>query len=69
MSTKDGFAFPLPNLQKIGLCDSLANSWFEIFSFLIPLPANLFSRVASFYQNAYKPLKQDFFDIHNFLDL
>ena len=69
MSTKDGFAFLLPSLLKIGLCDSLANSWFEIFSFLIPLPANLFALVASFYQKDYKPLKQDFFDIYNFSDL
>ena len=32
----------------IGLCDSLANTLFDIFSFFIPLPPNLFcvARVA-----------------------
>ena len=34
------------NFLIIGLCNSSANTLFEIFSFLIPLPANLFARVA-----------------------
>ena len=38
--------FLLLNFLIIGLCNSLANSWSEMFSILIPLPANLFALVA-----------------------
>ena len=51
------------NFLIIGLSNSLANSLLGIFSFLIPLPANLFAHLAEFfYQKIYKPLKQDLID-------
>ena len=40
--------FHFLNFLIIGLCNSSANSLFEIFSFLIPLPANLFHVVKVF---------------------
>ena len=58
----------------IGLCNSLANSFFEIVLFLIPLPPNLFrvakvsdrTRVAEvFHKKIYRALKQVQNDIHH----
>ena len=46
LSIKDECAFSFLNFLITGLCNSSANSLFEIFSFLIPIPANLFARVA-----------------------
>ena len=57
------------NFLIIDLRNFSANSWFEIFSFLIPLlEADLFASEADFCQKIYKPLKQDPFDIHHVLD-
>ena len=66
--------FVFLNFLIIDLCNSSANSWFEIFSFLIPLSVNLFyvakvsgrARVAEvFYHKIYRPLKQVRVDIHD----
>ena len=48
-SIKDKCIFLVLNFLIISLCDSSANYLFKIFSFLIPLPANLFrvARVAT----------------------
>ena len=62
LSIKGECTFLLLNFLIIGLCNSSANSWIEIFSFLIPLPK-------VFYQKIDKPLKQDLFDIYRILDL
>ena len=61
LSIKIECTFLSLNFLIIGLCNSSANSWFDIFSFLISLPE-------VFYQNIYIPLKQDLFDIHPILD-
>ena len=62
----------------IGFCDFSFNSLFEIFSFLIPPPeADYIAQLKSltmqakqiFYQNIYRPLKQDHFDKHHILDI
>ena len=47
----------ISNFLIIGLCNSSANSLFEIFPFLIPLPEKI-----------YKSLKQGHVDIHHILD-
>ena len=76
LSIKDECTFPFSNFLIIGLCNSSANSLFEIFSFLIALPEADLSRVAKvsdreskadFLSKIYKPLKQDPFDIHHIL--
>ena len=46
-SLKDGCTFRFLNFVKFALCNSSANYLlFKISSFLIPLPGNLFARVA-----------------------
>ena len=45
LSIKDEYTFIFLNFLIIGFCNYSANSLFETFLFLIPLPANLF-RVA-----------------------
>ena len=42
-SIKDKRTFRFLKFLIIGLCNTSANTLFEIFSFLIPLPPNLFS--------------------------
>ena len=61
LSIKGDCTFLLLHFLIIGLCNSSANSLFEIFSFLIPLPE-------AFYQKSYRPLKQVCVDIHHILD-
>ena len=77
LSIKDECTFPFSNFLIIGLCNSSANSLFEIFSFLIALPQADLSRVAKlsdhereadFLSKIYKPLKKDPFDIHHISD-
>ena len=46
LSIKGDYTFSLLNFLMIGLCNSSANCWSDIFSLLIPLPANLFASVA-----------------------
>ena len=66
LSVKDEYIFLFLNFLITDLCNSSANSLFEMFSFLTLLPENLFAHVAEvFYQKIYKPLKQDHFDIHH----
>ena len=50
LSIKGDFTFLFSNLLIIDLCKSSANSFFDIFSFLIA-PEKVF------YQNIYRPLK------------
>ena len=49
LSIKDQRTFRFSNFLIIGPCNSLTNSWFDILSFLIVPPANLFclARVAN----------------------
>ena len=61
LSIKDESSFLLPKLLIIGLCNS-AKSFFEIISFLIPLPE-------VFYQKIFKPLKKELFNIDHILDV
>ena len=82
LSIKDECTFCFLNFLVIGLCNSLGNYWFDIFSFLIPPLANLFSAakfsvrahvaevlaLEDFLSKIYKALKQDLFDIHHILD-
>ena len=83
LSIKDECTFRFPNFLVIGLCKSYANSWFDIFSFLITPPEADLSRVAHLakvfdrarevgkwtsYQKIHKPLKQDPFYIHHISD-
>ena len=73
LSLKDEYTFHFSNFLIIGLCNCFANCWFEIFSFLTPLPANLL-RIAKvsdcaclaeeFLSRIYKLLTQDLFDTH-----
>ena len=60
-SIKDECPFRFSNFLIIGLCNSLANSWFDIISLLTSTPE-------AFYLKVYKPLKQDPFDINHILD-
>ena len=62
LSIKGKCTFLLLNFPIIGLCNYFANSLLEIFLFLIPLPE-------VFFQNIYKPFKQELFDIYHILDL
>ena len=61
LSIKDESSFLLPKLLITGLCNS-AKSFFEIISFLIPLPE-------VFYQKIFKPLKKELFNIDHILDV
>ena len=54
--------FVFLNILIIGLCNSSANCWSDIFSFFIPL-TEVFP-----YQEMYKLLKQDPFAIHHVLE-
>ena len=73
LSLKGECAFLFLNFQ-IGLCNSSANCFFEIFSFSIPLPANLFrvACVAKVSDRALiaeaSQLKQVHVDIHHLSD-
>ena len=58
LSIKDEYAFLFSNFSIAGLCNSTANSLFEIFLFLTARPE-------VFNQKTYKPLKQDPLDIHH----
>ena len=60
LSIKDEYTFGFSNFLIIGLCNSSANSLFDIFSFLTETPE-------VFYQKKYKPLKLDLFDTHHIL--
>ena len=62
LSIKGDCTFLFLNFLIIGLCNSSADSLFEIFSFLIALPEFLF------YQKIYKSLNQDPFDINHISD-
>ena len=66
LSIKDDYTFIFFNFLIIGLYTSSANSLFEIFWFLIPLPANVFARAAEvfFVKKMYKSFKQVRVDIH-----
>ena len=84
LSIKDERTFLFSIFRVIGLFNSSPNSWFEIFLYLIPLPADLFrvarvakvfdykvsdsARVAELFHQIYKPLKQAYVDIHHILD-
>ena len=58
--------FLLLNLLMIGLYNSSDYSWFEIFSFLIPLSgADLTAWKGDFLSNIFKPWKLDSFDIRH----
>ena len=59
---KDECTFPIFNFLIIGLCNSSVNSWFDKFSFLIPLPEGFSSK------KNYRPLKQVHIDIHHILE-
>ena len=61
LSIKGKYTFLFWDFLIIGLCNFSANYWFEIFSFLIPLPEFFLSKV-------YRPLKQTHIDIHHILD-
>ena len=61
LSIKGEYTFRLLNFLITGLCNSLANCLFEVFSFSIPLPED-------FYWRTYRPLKQVHVDIHHILD-
>ena len=58
---KDKCTFLFLSFPIIGLCNSSANCYSEIFSFLIRPPE-------VFYQTFYRPLKQNLFDIHHIFD-
>ena len=72
-----GILFVFKIFLIIGLCNSSANSLFDVFLFLVPLPEVGLSRAVCvgkisdhkskvhFYKKNYKPLRQDLFDIHN----
>ena len=48
---KGEYTFLLLNFLLIGLCNSTANYWFEIFPFLIPVPeSDLSASEDDFYQ-------------------
>ena len=51
LSIKHGYTFLFLNFVIFDLCNSSANSWSDIFSFLIPLSTNLFC-VAKFFDGA-----------------
>ena len=70
LSIKDEYTFRFSNFLIIGLCNSSANSWFDIISLLTPLrEANLSAGEADFFfQKIYKPLKQVHVDIHHILE-
>ena len=57
---KDEHTFLFLRFLIIGVCNSSANSLFEIFSFLIAAPD-------VFCQKKYRPLKQVHVDIHHIL--
>ena len=61
LSIKDECSFRFSNVLIIGLGNSSADCWFRIISLLTASP-----RVFSW--KSFKPLKQDFFDIHHNLD-
>ena len=45
LSMKGKYAFCFSSFLVIGLCNSLANFYFEIFSSLTPLPNNLLLKI------------------------
>ena len=77
LSIKGECTFLFSNFLIIGLCNSSANSLFDIFSFLtadlfcvatLSCRASVATPQEVFYQEIYKALKQDLFDIHHILN-